>query len=184
MAISKTAAFRGISDCKIAAVSADNTGSYTKGTLYDVPVQNLNITENRENYELKHDDQVQAVESVLQSADISGAIARVPMDVLNIFTGGGVTASGTGDNEIQTYDLDYDDTPSYFFLEIVSAKAHADAGDVSDVHIQFKKCKIQSLDYSIEDGFATINFSAKAIRTINDGQIKSIVFNESSTAIS
>ncbi len=184
MAISKTAAFRGISDCKIAAVSDDNTISYSKGDLYDVPIKNLNITENRENYELKHDDQVQAVESVLQSADISGAIARVPMDVLNIFTGGGVSPGGSGENETQTYDLDYNDVPGYFFLEIVSARAHADAGDVSDVHIQFKKCRIQSLDYSIEDGFATVNFKAKAIRTINDGQIKSIVFNESATAIS
>ncbi len=184
MAISKTAAFRGISDCKIARVTADNTGSYTKGTLYDVPIKSLSITENRENYELKHDDQVQAVESVLQSADISGSIARVPIDVLNIFTGGGVAAGGSGSAETQTYDLDYSDTPAYFFLELVSAQAYADAGDVSDIHIQFKKCKIQNLDYELEEGFATINFSAKAIRTINDGQIKSIVFNESATAIS
>jgi|GEM_PF-2920145 len=184
MAISKTAAFRGISDCKVAAVTADTTASYTKGTLYDVPIQNLSITENRQNYELKHDDQVQALESVLQSADISGTIARVPLDILNIFTGGEVTASGSDTTEVQTYDLDYDDSPSYFFLELVSAKAHADAGDVTDVHIQFKKCKIQSLDFSVEDGFATINFGAKAIRSLYDGQIKSIVFNESSTAIS
>ena len=183
MAISKTAAFRGISDCKIAAITADTTSSLTYGTLYDVPIQNLSITENRENYELKHDDSTQAVESVIQSADVSGTIARVPLDVLNIFTGGGVTASGSGAAEVQTYDLDYNDSPSYFKLEIVSAKAHADAGDVADVHIQFKKCKIQSLDYSIEDGFATINFGAKAIRTINDGQIKSIVFNETAAAI-
>ena len=183
MAISKTAAFRGISDCKVAAVSADTEGSLTYGTLYDVPIQNLNVTENRENYELKHDDQVQAVESVIQTAEISGTMARVSMDVLNIFTGGGVTASGSGTAEVQTYDLDYNDSPSYFKLEIVSAKAHADAGDVADIHIQFKKCKIQSLDYAIEDGFATINFTAKAIKTINDGQIKSVVFNETAAAI-
>ena len=124
------------------------------------------------------------MESVLQTADISGTIARVPLDVLNIFTGGGVTASGTGDAEVQTYDLDYDDIPGYFKLEIVSAKAHADSGDVADIHIQFKKCKIQSLDYNIDDGFANIKFSAKAIRTINDGQIKSIVFNETASDIS
>lgn len=184
MAISKTAAFRGISECKIAAVTADTSGSLTYGALYDVPVKDLSITEQRENYELKHDDHVQALESVLQSAEINGTIARVPLDVLNIFTGGGITASGTTPDQDQTYDLDYDDTPSYFKLEIVSAKAHADAGDVADIHIQFKKCKIQSLDYQIEEGFATIKFVAKAIRTINDGQIKSIVFNESSTGIS
>ncbi len=184
MAISKTAAFRGISDCKIAAVTSDTTGGYTPGTLYDVPIKDLSVTENRENYELKHDDQVQALESVLQSADISGTIARVPMDVLNIFTGGAVTAGGSGDTETQTYGLDYDDIPGYFKLEIVSAKAYADAGDVADVHIQFKKCKIQSLDYTIEDGYASIKFSAKAIRTINDGQIKNIVFNETASEIS
>lgn len=184
MAISKTAAFRGISDCKIAAVTADTTATLTYGTLYDIPIKDLSVTENRENYELKHDDQVQAVESVIQTAEISGTIARVPMDVLNILTGGGVTASGTTPNQKQTYGLDYNDTPGYFKLEIVSAKAHADAGDVADVHIQFKKCKVQSLDYNIQDGFASVKFSAKAIRTINDGQIKNIVFNESSSSIS
>lgn len=183
MAISKTAAFRGISDCKIASVSADTTEALTFGTLFDVPIQNLTITENRENYELKHDDIIQALESVLQTVDISGVIARVPLDVLSVFTGGGVSATGTGANEIQTYDLDSNDVPLYFKLEIVSAKAHADEGDVADVHIQFKKCKIQSLDYGIEDGFATINFTAKAIKTINDGQIKSIVFNETAADI-
>jgi len=183
MAISKTAAFRGISDCKIAAVTADTTAALTYGTLYDVPIKNLSITENRENYELKHDDQVQAVESVLQTAEISGTIARIPMDVLNVFTGGGITAGGSGSDETQTYDLDYDDAPGYFKLEIVSAKAHADAGDVADVHIQFKKCKVQSLEYTIEEGFATIKFSAKAVRTINDGQIKHIVFNETAKTI-
>ncbi len=184
MTISKTAAFRGISDCKIAAVTADNEGAYTKNTLVDVPIKNLTVTENRENYELKHNDQVQAVESVLQSADISGSIARVPLDVLNIFTGGAITASGSGDSEKQTFELNYDDVSEYFFFEIVSAQAHADAGDVKEVHIQFKKCKLQSLDYNLEEGFASINFKAKAIRTINDGNIKSIVFTESTTEIS
>lgn len=184
MAISKTAAFRGISDCKIAAITEDSASNLTYDALCDVPIQNLSITENRENYELKHDDQLQALESLLQSADISGVIARVSMDALNIFTGGSVTASGSDTTEVQTYSLESDDIPGYFKLELVSAKAHADAGDVADAHIQFKKCKIQSLDYRIEDGFATINFSAKAIKTINGGQIKSIVFNETASDIS
>jgi hypothetical protein len=184
MAISKTSAFRGISDCKIASLTTDNTSTLAYGSLIDVPIQNLSITENRENYELKHDDSVQALESVLQSAEISGSIARIPLDALAVFTGGGVSATGTGTSEKQTYDLDQNDVPSYFKLEIVSAKAHADAGDIADVHIQFKKCKIQSLEYSIEDGFASIKFGAKAIKTIKDGEIKNIVFNETAAVIS
>lgn len=183
MAISKTAAFRGISDCKIAAVTADTTANLTYGTLYDVPIKDLSITENRENYELKHDGQLQELESVLQSANISGAIARVPMDVLNVFTGGNIAASGTTPTQKQTYTMSYSDLPGYFKLEIVSAKAHSDSGDVADIHIQFKKCKVQSLDYTLEDGFANIKFTAKAIRTINDGQIKTIVFNETASNI-
>ena len=179
-AISKTAAFRGVSDCKIAKLTADTSAALTYGSLLDVPIQNLSITENRENHELKHDDSVQAVESVLQTADISGTMARVPLDVLNALEGGTITATGTTK---QTYVSKTDDTVSYFKLEIVSAKAHADAGDVADVHIQFKKCKVQTLDYSIEDGFATINFTAKAIKTIKDGEIKSVVFNKTATEI-
>ena len=184
MAISTVAAFRGISDCKIAAVTADTSAALTYGDLKDVPIQNLTVTENRDNFELKHDDAVQALESVIQSADISGTMARVSFDVLTILTGGAVAASGSGTAEKQTYDLDSGDNPSYFKLEIVSAKAHSDAGDIGDIHIQYKKCKLQSLDYSFEDGFATINFTAKAIKTIKDSEIKNIVFNETAAAIS
>jgi hypothetical protein len=184
MSISKTAAFRGISECKIAAVTADSAATYTKGTLFDVPIRNLTITENRETLELKQDDHIEALESVLQSADITGIIAKIPLDVLNIFTGGSVAAVGAGSLESQTYTLDRNSAAGYFFLEIVSGKAVADGGDVSDIHIRFKKCLVQSLEYTIESGFATIKFAAKAIRTIHDGQVKSVVFNETSTAIS
>jgi hypothetical protein len=184
MAISKTASLRGISECKVAAVTADSAVAYTKGALFDVPIRSLTITENYETLELKQDDQVQEVGSILQSADITGIIAKVPLDVLNILTGGGIAAGGSGILETQVYILDQNSVAGYFFLEIVSAKAGSDAADVADVHIRFKKCRVQSLEYTIDNGFATIKFAAKAIRTISGGQLKSVVFNETSTAIS
>lgn len=184
MVISKTVAFRGISDCKIAAITADTPTGLTYGSLVDVPIATLTLTEVRDNHELKHDDRVQDIDSVLQSADISGTIARVPLEILEILTGGSITASGTGANEKQTFDLDSTDNSGYFKLEVVSARAHADAGDVGDIHIQYKKCKVQSLDYSLEEGYATISFTAKAIKTIYDNEIKNIVFNKTAAAIS
>lgn len=158
MTISRTTAFRGISSCKIAAVTNDTPEAYTTGTLFDVPVRSLTITEEYETLELKQDDDVEAVSSILKSAEVTGIMAKVPLDVLDVLT-------------------------DYFFLEIVSGKAVAEAGDVADVHICFKKCRIHGIEYTINSGFATIKFSAKAIKTVYDGQVKSIVFNESSTAI-
>lgn len=185
MVISKTVAFRGISDCKIAAITADTPTGLTYGSLVDVPIATLTLTEVRDNHELKHDDRVQDIDSVLQSADISGTIARVPLEILEILTGGSITASGTGANEKQTFDLDSTDNSGYFKLEVVSARAHADAGDVGDIHIQYKKCKVfGDLQYNLEEGYATISFTAKAIKTIYDNEIKNIVFNKTAAAIS
>lgn len=184
MPISTVAGFIGIIDCKIASITEDSSSTLTYGTLVDVPIMNLNITDNYENYELKHDNRVQHIESILQTAELSGTISRVSLDVLAILEGGSVAATGTGANEVQTYTVDNTDTPAFFKLEIKSDRAHADGGDVADVHIIYKKCQITSLDKEVGEDFTKINFTAKAIPTINDNVIKQVVFNETAADIS
>ncbi len=183
MAGPKTVAFRGVQDCKIAQLTLDTTASKTYSTLYDVPIQNLSFTTNMDTFTLKHDDLVQEIDQQTQSYEVKGTMARVPLDVLAILQGGTVTASGSGDAEVQTYVHSYSDKPNYFKLEMQSTRAFAIDGAAGDVHIRFPKCKVTALDYKIENDFATIDFTATTIRTINDGILKEIIVNETQTAI-
>lgn len=185
MPISKGAAVRGIQDCKIAAVTVDSTSALTYGTLYDVPIKGFSIDPQIQNHECKHDDLTQEIDTVFESYEIKGTMGRVELDVLAIFTGASVTASGSGSAEKQTYQHDYNDIPSYFKLEVLSNRTFGtSADDVKDAHFQFPKCKITGFSYKIDDGFATIDFTARAVRTKNTGRMIETVFNETAVAIS
>lgn len=153
MTISRTAAFRGISSCKIAAVTNDIPEAYTTGTLFDVPVRSLTITEEYETLELKQDDDVEAVSSILKSAEVTGIMAKVPLDVLEVLK-------------------------DYFSLEVVSGKTAGEGERITEARIALKKCRSKSVEYTIDSGFATITFTAEAIKTVYDGQIKEIIFNK------
>jgi hypothetical protein len=183
MAGPKNVAFRGVQDCKIAAVTADTVSALTYGTSYDVAIQKLSFSANIESYELKHDDLLQEIDQVTQAYEIKGTIARASLDVLSVFTGSTVTATGSGATEVQTESQEYDDEPQYFKLEMQSTRAFATDGTAGDVHCVFPKCKVTALEYKIEDDFCTIEFTAKAVRTVNSGVIKQIVVNETQTAI-
>ena len=184
MAGPKNVAFRGIQDCQIAKLTADTESALTYDSLVDVAIQKLSFSANIDTYELKHDDLTQEIDQVTQSYDVKGTIARVNLDVLAVFTGSTVSASGSGDAEIQTFDQQYDDDPNYFKLEIQSTRAFATDGVPGDVHVLFPKVKVTDLEVTIEDGFATIDFTGKAVRAINTGTIKEIIVNETETAIS
>jgi hypothetical protein len=184
MAGPKNVAFRGVQDCKIKKLLTDTTGSLTYDASHDVAIQKLSFSAAIETYELKHDDLMQEIDQVTQSYEIKGTIARVGLDVLSVFTGGAVTATGSGSAEVQTFNEDYDDEPQYFALEMQSTRVFATDGNAGDVHVIFPKCKVTALEYKIEDDFCTIEFTAKAIRTVNSGLIKQLIVNETQTAIS
>jgi len=180
MTVGKVVAFRGIQDCKIAKITTDTESEITYGSVIDVPIQNLSFTENVEEYTLKHDDEEQAFDSKVLSYDISGTMARVPLDVLEVISGGDVTDMST----YQLYEETSSSSPSYFKLEIQSTRVFGSDNPVADAHIIFPKCKKSSLDWSIDEGFANISFSAKAIYTTNGNKVKQVRFNETKTAIS
>lgn len=184
MAGPKNIAFRGIQDCKVSSLTADTVGSLTYGATQDVAIQKMSFSANIDSYELKHDDLLQEIDQVTQSYEVKGTIARANLDVLSIFTGGSVTASGSGSAEKQTYSHEYNDDPVYFKLEMQSTRVFATDGTAGDTHIVFPKCKVTALDYTIEDDFAMIEFTAKCVRTVNTGVIKQIIVNETETAIS
>jgi hypothetical protein len=182
MALSKTVAFRGVQDCKIEALSTDSTSSLTyAGTLYDIPIKDFKYKPNFENYELKHDDTVQEYDSQIQSYTLSGTMGRIPMNALAIFLGGDVADSGSPTTQKETFTHETGDLPKYFRLEIMSNRVMET--DKADTHIQFFKCKMEDIDFELGEDFATVKFTAKAIRTINNAKIKTQISNETAAEI-
>jgi len=184
MAGPKVVAFRGIQDCKIAKLLTDTDSETTYNTILDVPIKNLSFKPIIETYTLKHDDNDQEIDQVLQGYEITGAMARVPLDVLAVMEGGEVAATGTGDAEIQTYTNLYTDIPNYFKLETQSTRVFGSDGTPGDLHNLFHKCKITDMNHSIEDDFATIEFTARVVRTVYEGKLKTTIINETAAGIS
>jgi hypothetical protein len=183
MAGPKNFAFRGIQNCKIASLTADTTAALTYGSLLDVAIQNLSFDANIETYQLKHNDLIQEIDQQVQLYEVKGAMGRVTMDVLAVFLGASVVASGSGTAEKQVMSHEYNDLPVYFKLETQSTRTFATDGTAGDSHLLFPKCKVTALSYKIEDGFASIEFTAMAIRTVNNGKLMEIVCNETAAAI-
>lgn len=180
MAGPKNATFRGVQKAIIAELSADTTSALTFGTATAVAIKDLSITQNADTYKLKHDDLLQELDQQTQSYTISGTIARMNLDQLVIFTGGDVTAGGTsgGSDETQTYSHEYDDVPNYFGFEIVSNRPKAMDGALKLAHIVFQKCLMMKQDIEIGEDWATLKFEMEAIRTVNNGKLKQIIYKE------
>ena len=184
-AISKGFAFRGIQDCKIASLTADSTSALTYGGLVDVPFKDFSFTPQIDTFELKHDGLLQDLDQQTQAYEIKGTMGRIEFEALALFTGSSVVASGVTPAQKQTYSHSYTDVPGYFKLEVMSNRTFGTtASDVKDMHIVFPKCKIMSFDYGIGEDFASVSFTAKAVRTIKTGKMIDMVANETAVAIS
>lgn len=184
MAGPKVVGFRGIQDCKIAKITEDTASALTYDSLIDIPIKNLSFKPLVETFILKHDDDEQAIDQKQQGYEITGGMGRMSLDALAVMMGGTVAASGSGDAEIQTLTENATDIPLYFKLETQTTRVDGTDGIPGDIHHLFKKCKIIDMNYTIEDDWAVVEFTARAVKTINDSIIKTTVINETTTAIS
>ena len=178
-------ALRGVQQCKIAKLLTDGTvgGTPTYDSILDVPIVGLSFKPTIETYTLKHNDAEQEIDQQTQSWELTGSMGRVPLDVLAVMEGGTVVPTGSNDAEIQTYTNNSADIPKYFKLETQTTRVFAQDGTAGDAHFVFPKCKLMDINYTIDEGFATLEFTAKAIRTVCNGNARQTVFNETKTDI-
>lgn len=177
-----------LKDAKVFPLTADPAGGTpTYGSPVDIPgILKLDITPNVITKELHGDNVLLDIYTKVESVDIGVDNAILPLDVLRLFMGGTVTASGVTPNQQQTYDLANGDKPGY--IKIQGQAVYVDPG-LGDVHVIFYKCKTtEAPKWSFEgvDGdFAKVSTKLKAIPLQAAGnKLLSVVINETATAIS
>lgn len=183
MAISKQTIVMGIDDAKIFALTADNSSSLTYGTAISAPsIQKIELTPSVTEKGLKSDEKT--LDYYVKTDYLNWAFnsVQISLDVLAILEGGTVTTAGTAPNQVYTYSINQSSIPQYFKLE---AKANYSAGAVGDFHLKMYKCKANNVDIQyMANDYAIVSATGIAIPTINNGNIKDYVINETATAIS
>jgi hypothetical protein len=183
MTLSKQTILLGVDDAKIFELTADTSSALTYGSAIDVPgIQKIDLTPKFTERGLKGDEKILDYYVHLDLIAWEIHSAKISLDVLAILEGGTITSSGTTPNQSNTYTVKDSSTPKYFKIE---AKANYTAGEVGDFHMRLFKCKATSvdIDYTTQD-YAIVTARGIALPTVNNGNIKEYVINETATAIS
>jgi hypothetical protein len=180
MPLTKITKSLGIDDCKIAPLTADTAEALTYGSLVDVPgIQNLKYSANVDEKELEGDEVILDYYSKLKSFDFSVEHALISLDALAALFDTAAVATGETPNQVQTLDILGSDVPGYVKIE-----GQVKYGDTGDHHVVFWKAKLSKFEVENKGkDYATVSFSGKAIPTVNNSKLFSIVLNETAAAI-
>ncbi|MFJ4649472.1 phage tail protein [Streptomyces bobili] len=177
----------GISDAKIAPLTADPAGGpATYGTSIDVPgIKTFEISGDVEVKTLRGDNTKLATDSAISNIQVSVTHAKVSLDVLVAILGGAVTDSGTGTAEVARWDLKgATATMPAFKLEGVTPPNGVDLVG-GDFHVILHKLKLSSfpdLGFAEED-YRIASFTADADPLLATDDWLSLVLNETAVAI-
>lgn len=175
----------GIRDAKVFPLTDDPSGgSPTYGAGVDCPgIQEVSMSEEFINAELKGDDQTVAVYS--KPDKITGTI-RIAKDSYPMFAailGGTVTNSGSSPNEKIVYKRKGTDLPGYFKLE--GQATLADNNQAGDSHMILYKCKITGVTRTRSgEGFGQIELNYMGIPLDSTGDTYDLEENETAVSIS
>jgi hypothetical protein len=185
MAIPKQVILHGVNDAGIKILTSDNTSATTYGSLLSIPsIQSITITPQVLTDELKAKSIIRDVYSIFQAAEFSFEHGELDLDTLAAITGSAaVVANGSSPNQTQTMDLTSQAVP-YFKLEGKIDYAEDAEGKVGDCHFILHKAKLTSYKISVtSEGYMTISGEGKAVATVADNKVFSIVLNQTAAAI-
>ena len=170
----------GIDDAKISKILTDDSTAVTYAAPIDIPgVTSLKLTPKFVEKELKGDEAILDVYTKLESIDWSFDGSKMSLPALAILLGGTITSDGVTPAGKQTYNLK--NTDRGFFFKIEGQSTYTDAGDI---HVILHKCKANKVDYELKgEDYAIVSASGKGIGTINGGDIKDIIVNETAVPI-
>lgn len=171
----------GINDMKISELLVDSGATLTYDTSVDVPgITKLSLTPSYVEKELRGDEALLDTYQRLDAVEFSFDHVKVSLDVLEIISGGALTASGTTPNQKQTLTVLNSNTAKYFKLE---GKINYTDLTGGDAHIILYKCKGQfKIELQTEE-YAVISCTGKAIGTTNNSKIFELVLNETAQSM-
>lgn len=173
----------GITDAKIARLTADSTGgSATYASSIDLP----GITEMSLDFEYtvsrqRGDNTTKSVRTSFDGCTGSVEHAWISLDALAVLQGSTVTDSGAGAAEVATDRLLGTNTPNYFKLEATALSSEV----AGDIHFIVWKAVVTSLSVGMTgDEFANVSFDFEAVQRNADSYLVDRILNETAVAIS
>jgi hypothetical protein len=167
MALSHVTAVYAMNDAKVYKMLTDPAGAPTTyATGVDVPgMKSVAITRIYNSHELRGDNQLMAVESILERITIKVAHGKLGFDVDNVLTGGTIADTGTTPNQKTAYKILPSDVPNFWKLEAQCVSADPVGGDF---HLIVYKAKVSNnLDLGMaEEDFQLFGFEAVCAPTI------------------
>lgn len=190
MSIPHQSKLYGISDMRIAKMTADPTGgAATYAASVDViGVKKMMVTGAVGTKSLRGDNTLLDVESTLNGLSAVVDYAKFNWDVLNILLGGAVVDSGSTPNQISNFRLLggapplAPSLPNFFKIEAKAVDVDYAGGDC---HIILWKCKIDAfpqLGFNEED-YELFNFGVQCAPRVADGFWMDVNYNETLAAI-
>jgi len=181
MPLSKQQNVLGISNAKIAEVTANTTETYTIGTRMDLPeLSSMEVTVSSETKEAVAG--LTTVDSMTfkKAYDVKFESANIPLDVIAKINGATLTESGTTPNQIVTVTDKASDVPVLFNLEFDTDFIN---GEAADLHMELF-CVKGFLDVvSKADDYWTCSFEGQGVIRKKDKAFRTITANETRTAI-
>lgn len=183
MALSRVQHVYAVTDCKLAAQTADTGGAPTYGTLYDVPgVKTIAVKGTIETKYLRGDNKLLVARSTMGTMTASVSHAQLSLDVWATMMGGAVSDTGSTPNQVMTYRQLGANSPKYFKLE-----AKTDMCDLvtGDGHVKLYKCMLSGFPTLglAEEDFQLFDFDVAAMPCTSNDYWFDIVFNETAANI-
>lgn len=175
----------GFKDAKIYPLTADTAGSLTYGTGVDVPgVKTLEVSGDIEKKELRGDNTLLDIFSVLKNVNCKLTHAKLNLDMLAASLGNAVVDTGTTPNQKATWSLTSASAPKYWKIE---GATPVDGVDFigGDLHILFYKSILSSfpgVGFAEED-YQIPGLEFGTVSTINNGKWMDVVANETAVAL-
>lgn len=182
MALATVSKVLGLNDMMISELTADTAATLTYDTGIDIPgVTKLSLNPSYVEKELRGDEALLDTYQRLDAIEFSFEHVKVSLDVLEVITGGTLTAAGTTPNQTQTLTIKNTNTAKYFKLQGEIAYSDFPSGDAQLI---LYKCKGQfKIEFQTEE-YAVISCSGKAIGTTKDGKIFDLVLRETTAPLS
>jgi len=176
----------GIDDAACKLMLTDTTISTTYDSLLKIPsIQEISFKPDIFTDKLKAKGVIRDVFSILESCSFTFQHAEINLNVLAALTGSGtVVAAGSSPNQTQTMTLTNTSVAPYFKLEGQVKYVETLDGVCEDCHFICFKAKLTGYSFALnQEGYMTLSGEGIAIPTVADGNVLSIVANQTETAI-
>jgi hypothetical protein len=159
-----------VADCKVAPMTADTSGgSTTYGSSVDVPgIKTVEISGDVNVVELRGDNGLMDVETVLTNVQVAVSHAKLSLDALAVMLDATVADSGSGDNEIAGLPIYGTTRPQYFKLEAISVSSDSIGGAVKFTLPKLIISSFPEMGLAEED-YRIVSFQARAVPRLSDG---------------